>query len=246
MTENKANDKSLERRLVHEANNVLAVVIGRTYLLLNNPALSGMPPELYEKLRCGLTTIESSAQRLTEILATLGSFYRGVEVGVEFEEALKLGSDETTYRIAHVDDEDNTRIEFLNALTVYSNLIPSSAGVFGHRGKRVKYDVKSFGSVDEALREIPSLGTINLLVTDREMPELDGYHLLDTLNQSSNKRVRKPEYGNIKSIAMLTAGITQQEAERTIETYGIPILSKPFKPLVLEKQIYKAINPSQS
>ena len=41
---------------------------------------------------------------------------------------------------------------------------------------------------------------------------------------------------------MLTGGVTSEEAEHVIRTYGATVLTKPFKLLALEQQIYRIIN----
>lgn len=236
-------DRSLERRLIHDANNKLTPPVGYSDLILIDKQYAGLLGLEYEDFRSKVIAIQAAANKTVELLIQLGGFYRAQEQGIELVEASTLSPEETIYSIVHIDDDEKVTEDVIKALYENSNVLPSSLGIFGRDGKRVRYRLHSYESVEKALRKIPSLGTIDLLVTDREMPGLDGYALLEDLSKQSDKRSRKPGFKDVKHIAMLTGGITQEEAERAQQTYGITILTKPFQPLQLEQQIYRIINP---
>lgn len=239
---NKPED--LGRMIAHDVNGKLAVILGRAQLMLTDDKYrDSLPRGVHEHLIRSLKSVEQSATDIQNLMRILSGGYEDTKAGVEFAKSSKLGLDEVVYKIVHIDDDPAIRLSFIQALTTQSNIIPPSSGVFGHDGKKVKYEVSSYPSVEEVLRELPGMQQVDILVTDREMPERDGYGLLDTLNQVSNKKTRRPEYQHVKNIAMLTGGVTKEEAEKAIETYLIAILTKPFKPLVLENQIYRTINP---
>jgi len=237
-------DKSLERRLIHDANNKLGPPVGFSQLILmDEQYLELLGPENYETLKSSLTIIGTAAQKTAELLQQLGRFYRAEEQRVELVEASTLSPEVTTYTIIHIDDEEGILLNVSDTLKESTNLIPPSRGHFGHDGKRVKYEFISYGSVEEALSALPELGDIDLLITDRQMPGLDGYDLLNRISDPSDRRYRRPEFDNVRNIAMLTGGIETIEAETVQETYGATVLTKPFERLQLEQQVYSIINP---
>ena len=235
--------KNPTSRIAHDANNKIGIIYGKAQLLEKNELYrTQLSPAEYTAFIKQLKTIETATLKITDLFQSLGGFYKAKEQGVGVVDASTLGKEETVYRIVHVDDSELERMLMRDSLKRSSNVVnPYTHGVFGHDGKKVRYEVHSYSSVDEALREIPSLEPIHLLITDREMPERDGYNLLDTISLPNEKRTRKPEYQRFRNIAMLTGGITEEEAARVSQTYGATVLTKPVKPLVLEQQIYKII-----
>lgn len=236
-------DKSLERTLIHDALNNLMAPVAFSDLILIDEQYAELLGSEYEDFRNKVIAIQTAANETGKLFTQLGGFYRAQEQGVKLVDESTLGPEEIKYRIFHVDDEEDTRYRLMEAILEGSNLSNPRYGTFGHDGKGVRYELYSYGSVEEALRAIPELKEIDLLITDREMPERNGYSLLDALNEQSDKHSRRPEFNDVRHIAMLTGGITQEEAEQAQRTYGITILTKPFKPLQLEQQIYRIINP---
>ena len=244
--EPEATEISLERRLIHDISNGLASVMGFSQLLLTDAAYGGLLGKEYGGFKEHLELINSSTTKMVAQLNNLGGFYRVQEQKVEPVPASTLGNEAITYLIVHIDDQKESRDAVYRALSSSSNIIPLEGGVFGHEGRKVRYTVVSYSTVKEALK-ILNIGKedpakIDLLITDREMPEQDGYALLNLLNQPKKQRQRRSKYANVGNIAMLTGGITEQDAIRTRETYGIPVFTKPFQPLQLEQQVYNAIN----
>ena len=243
-----ATERALERKLVHDINNGLGSVMGFSELLLMDGKYGGLLGEKYGAFKGNLELINSGTKKLVAKLRELSGVYSTQEQKIKPVPASTLDSKvkAITYFIVHIDDQKESMDAVYNALSFSSNIIPPEAGVFGHEGRRVNYIVASYSSVKEAL-EILDAGkkdqaVIDLLITDREMPEQDGYSLLNALNSPKNSKQRKPEYANVKNIAMLTGGITKQDAKRTGKTYGIPVFTKPIQPLQLEQQVYNAIN----
>jgi len=230
-------DRIAQKTLIHDLNDNLTPLYRFSELLLQ----SEMPQ--YEGLRQYFRALNSSSQRISTALASLGGLYKVQEQQVTPVDASTLGLEKIVYTIVHVDGDEGARRNLIDALTRSSNIVPHSDGEYGHDGRRVSYEVHSYKSVEEALARISGLGRIHLLITDREMPGRDGYSLLNTLNEPNNPKVRRPEYERINAIAMLTGGITPEEAKEVIGKYGISVLPKPFQPLQLEQQIYKIINP---
>ena len=237
-------EKSLERRIAHDVNNKLIPILGYSEDLSTDPRLKEyLPPDVYASLVADLQAINQAGKIILGLTAMLSGFYRAKEQGAEPVEASKLGEDKAEYRIVHIDDDPKIRIAVYNTLKEGSNILPQEAGVFGHDGRRVRYEIISYGNVTQALREIPTLESIDLLLTDREMSEVSGYDILNAINQLDNRKVRRPEFQKVRNVAMLTGGITEQEATDVMQTYNIPVLTKPFRPLNLEQQIYRIINP---
>ncbi|MBI3026530.1 hypothetical protein HYY70_00300 [Candidatus Woesearchaeota archaeon] len=234
--------------VAHDANNSLAVILGRAQLLSRNGDYnSQLSPETYAHFTVTLTAIENAVQALREPLQILGGFYKIAEQDVEVAEASKLGLEEIVYRIVHVDDNELTRELVKDTLKKGSNVVDAVIpGVFGHDGKRIRYEIYSYGSVLEALNEIPKLAEIDLVITDREMPMHTGVQFLYAISQLPNTRVRMPDYEKVRRIAMLTSGISQEEADFVANTYGATIIDKSIKPLALEQQIYRIINSQLS
>lgn len=209
-------------------------------------AYEGLLGREYEDFKAQLDLISSSSTKMLASLSSLIGFYKAQEQKVEPVLASTLGNKSITYPVVHIDDDEKSRDAVYDALTHSSNIIPPENGIFGHDGRKVNYTVASYSSVKEFLAILdagkPDPAKISLLITDREMPEQDGYALLNALNQPKKPKQRKPEYANVQNIAMLTGGITGQEALRTTKTYGIPVLAKPIHPLQLEQQVYAIIN----
>ena len=242
-TGNTNEDRALERRIVHDSNNILSVISGHLQLLMADQRYqAALPQELYADLTRRLGSMRTASRELAQMLQDLGGFYRAREAGISIVEANSLSDELNNYRVVHVDDDPEFRDYVANALNSESNIFPRSNGFFGHDGKRINYNLRSYGGVQEALEGINSLERVHLLLTDREMSEQDGYALLDSISLPDDKTRRKPEYEKIMNVAMLTGGITPSEAEQVKQTYGAAVLTKPINSLVLEQQIYDIIN----
>ena len=243
-------EKPIERILLHDANNKLAVIIGYQELLMSILEQStGNKIEDKDKFMIRLRKIGVSAQELDGIIKSLQGAYQIKSEGGTPVDGSKLSPNKTPYYVAHVDDEPDMRNIFSMALVEGSNTIQGTPGVFGHDGKKIMYKVYSYASVDEALAGLSGMQKIDIVVTDREMPVADGYTLLNNLiakRKLFDKVMGKPttinpQYQNVRNVAMLTGGLTKDEADRIRKTYGIPIISKPFSSLNLEQQIYNII-----
>ena len=241
---------------VHDVNNKLNVITGRAEFLLEDSIKKDyakqLGPELYEELSIQARAIITAAMHTAELLGRLSSFYKARGERAEIVEASAVGQEESRYVILHVDDDSSVRDSLFEDLVHGSNimphqkLLPDPTGIFGHDGRRVGYSLHSYSSVDDALNGIHSLHSVDLLITDRKMPARDGYSLLDAISQPGYKQLGKPEFAHVKNIAMLTGGITPEEADKVMQTYGAEILPKPWHPLLLERSIYRIISRHQS
>ena len=244
-----AGIKTAERALIHDIYNSLGPLVGFSELLLTDKAYEGLLGNRYGTFKEHLAKIFSGAWGIVAQLGSLSGFYGAKEQKVEPVEASELSGVATTYFIVHIDDEEQSRDAVHAALKFSSNVIPPEEGVFGHRGRRVQYVVASYKGVEEVLAILDVGKTdpagLDLLITDREMPEQDGYALLNALGDPKTPKQRRPEYANIRNIAMLTGGITAEEAAAISNTYGIKVLTKPFQPLQLEQAIYEIIAASK-
>jgi len=241
MTESKLPDLPLEERIIQDAINKIAILLGNSERLQENPAYHELPPDIKDRL----ATMDAAGQNTVGLLQQLSRLYRAKEQGVELVELNLSELEEVVtpiYNVVHVDGEAEILESLSNALSKGSNLIPSQPGYFSHNGEIVLYKVHSYQSIEEALREIPEFERIHLLMTGLTLG-LNGYDLLDELNKPVNKESRRKKYDNVQNIAMLTVGITQEDAERVQQTYGATVLTTPFRPLALEKQIFYIVNP---
>ncbi len=254
----RGSDNSALRTAMHDINNLLVAPAGRSELFLTNTNYRATLSEQdYHAFVGDVSKIRDAARNATQLARSIGGFYRAKEYGVELVDSSKLGTEEVVCHIVHVDDDEEIRLAVKHILKMDSNIItvPTDnndyAGIFGHNGRKVKYKIHSYGSVIEALngvRELASEGVdIDLLITDREMPGFNGFHLLYTISQLPNAKLRMPEYKHVKNIAMLTAGITQEQAEWVTKTYDATVIDKSVldtskQPSPLEQQIYSAIN----
>lgn len=233
--------------IVHRMNNKLTVPLGQTEVLLRNLTSPDSSPYLkdhYENLHSQITAINTLVYSASQFLGDLARLYKAKEEDVELVNASGLDKEVVTYRVVHVDDEQNIRDGVGAALSLDSNLVPKSDGIFGHDGKRVKYDVKKFESAQAALEYLHAQGeAIDILLTDREMPGLSGIDLLNILTDQNDKKARVSAFAHVRNVAMLTAGLSIDEAGALKTTYGIEIMSKPFRSLSLEKQIYGIVRP---
>lgn len=234
---------SHDRRLLHEINNKLTIV-GFVDLVLMDPQYQG--PE-HQRLRDDLSNASKAAKSIADYVRILQGYHQARDEGVNLIDASALGLEEVFYNIVHVDDEKGVRDAFISALEQTSNVreailraTPELKGIFGHDGKRVKYKVHSYGSVDEALEQMPR-EQVDLLVTDKDMPGRDGFSLLDTITQPEDRTLVRPQYRFIRNTAMMTGGVAPEETAR-VKSYGIETLIKPFSIPILEQRIYNLIN----
>lgn len=231
-----------QRNIIHDINNNLAGVMAASEVLIVDKQYQEILGSEYASFRSSLKNIHSGSRKIAKKLASLWDFYIAQEQGVQLVDASTLSSEKKVYVLVHIDDDESIRYSLSNALTQNSNLFPSSNGEFGHDGFKVAYKVYSYGSVDEALAAISGLGRIDSVITDRKMPHKDAYDLLNALTHPENRKKRADRYLNVANIAMLTGGISSEEAEAISEIYGISILTKPFQSLQLEQRIYNIIN----
>ena len=247
MAEEKYIDKPLEMIIADDVSNKLAIAFGRAQVILDNDNYQKqLDSETYAHLTGGMAIINTALTDAAQLMKKLNAAYKLREQGLEPVEASELGTEKTKYYIVHVDDEHIIRELVYTSLMNLSNTIPQIPGTFGHNNQSISYKLVSYPSVEEALKGILTLGDTELLITDREMPNQTGLDLLDALSQLDNKQLRKPEYLHIKNTAMLTGGISKEEADRITKTYGTSILRKPFKIFELEQQIYDIINQKQT
>lgn len=229
-------------KFAHDMRNNLSVILGRAQLFSrrqNYRAVFGH--EGYEKFTDSLSRIEGLAHGIRQALSAMDGAYKSEGRVATLVDADKLIYGKTTCTIVHIDDSEDAREQLRFVLGQYSNIVPDKAGFFGHLGKEVNYTSKSFGSVREALWEIPYLGNIDLLVTDREMPVHSGFDLLDFLKRANDEASGTQDYRKIRSTAMLTAGnVTEEEAER-VKGFGAALIDKESKPLDLEERIFRAM-----
>ena len=86
----------------------------------------------------------------------------------------------------------------------------------------------------EAIEKISSMPEdIELVITDLNMPNLDGYSLISTLRQSENHR-QTP-------IIILTSEEGTDDRERGMEVGASSYLVKPFKSSVLLEEVSKLL-----
>jgi|SRR3989344_1286399 len=227
-----------ERRAIHDINNYLTPVISYPEIFLETGQYKAN-----EQLSRDLQASLDYGKRINYLLKLLNGIKpNGEQIYVDIS---SLTGPEKSYSVAHIDDDSVTRKLFAAALTEWSNLTQKKRGLFGHDGQPVRYKVKSYSSVDEALAGIGN-GEIDLLVTDREMPGKTGNDLLNAITTEQDRTKLKLEFGNVKNVAMLTGGIGKNEMNHIMQTYKIPVIDKPFTALGLENQVYSAINKSQS
>ena len=138
-------EKPIERILLHDANNKLAVIIGYQELLMSILEQStGNKIEDKDKFMIRLRKIGVSAQELDGIIKSLQGAYQIKSEGGTPVDGSKLSPNKTPYYVAHVDDEPDMRNIFSMALVEGSNTIQGTPGVFGHDGKKIMYKVYSF------------------------------------------------------------------------------------------------------
>jgi len=237
---NRLSARNAERRtLVHDANNHLSVVIGYADIL----RMDGDSEEL--------RTIAGAGEQLRKLLIKIQStFVSGASSDEEYDFPLNsiVGESDLTgkkeYVIVHVDDEKLQRDLFYRGIHDSSNIDPPQKGYFGHNGKKVSYELYSADSVRRALEILQTLRLegkeVDLLVTDREMPDIDGFQLLEMITDGENGHTRKPDYLHVKKLAMLSGGATSDEA-RQAEVYGA-FVPKPVPTASIEPMVYNLIN----
>jgi len=252
---NESQDRrsSHERRVLHDVNNKLTTVIGYLDLVLGDPKYqSTLSAGDYQDFQSTLTTAYEAAQSIAASVRSLQGYHQARDAGVQFVDTSSLGIERVVYNIVHVDDEPTIRNLFKVALEERSNIVegqlgtnPELKGTFGHDGKRVGYRVHSYESVGQALANMPQ-ESIDLLATDKDMPDRNGFNLLDSMSQPTDKSSRLPEFANIRNIVMITGGLSPEEIGELSRTYGMTILKKPFDVGALEPHIYRSINPNPS
>jgi len=233
---------SFERRFIHDMRNYLTAAIGYPELILLNSAYRELlGTENYQDFSDRLNSIKTAASGILEPLDKLGGIYNNRDPDIVRPNDSDLAPEITIYTIVHIDDQPVERLMVSHALESSSNIEPPTPGQFGHERKRFEYRLHSFASVDEALEHLPDLlsaGKVDLVLTDRQMPEKDGRYLLAFLSDPKDPKSRKPEYAGIERLAMLTAGIQPKKAEDLEDEYGIRVLTKPVEPLKFEQHMY--------
>lgn len=246
--------RPLEGIIAHGINNKLGPVVAYPdFILMDIEAMRGRLPDdvysdLLSRIKPSLEAITEAGEAIRDLTALLSGSYKIKEQGVVPVEASKLGAEEITYKVVYVDDDPNMRTLVSSILSNDTNILPPMKGTFGHGVRKVRYDLQVYSSVADFLREVHTINHIDILVTDRLMPEQDqdGIDLLNRITQPDDRRRISPQYANIHNVVMLTGSISPEEAIRISQTYGITVLTKPFKSLVLEAQLYQAINPQQN
>ncbi len=100
--------------------------------------------------------------------------------------------------------------------------------------KNKGYQVVTASDGMEAIEKISSMKEdIELVITDLNMPNLDGYSLISTLRQSENHR-QTP-------IIILTSEEGTDDRQRGMEVGASSYLVKPFKSSVLLEEVSKLL-----
>lgn len=117
--------------------------------------------------------------------------------------------DRTRYQVLVVDDDRQLR-------SLFSRLIKT-------RG----YTVLSANDGQEGLEMYKDNPGISLVVSDLNMPGMDGYSLLDKIQ----------EYDNQANVVIITGRCTQENSLRLMEKGAKEVIGKPFNP----KKIYELL-----
>ena len=215
-------------------NGIFSVIMGNVHLIRKDKEYKhNLGEDKYVSLHGSATFIAEAAESTFRLIDSLDVHY----LSSQRVDASTLGTHEEVYTIVHIDNDAPHRVLFKEGLAEGSNINPRVEGIFGHNGKKVRYNVHSYGSVDEALSAIGAIKNVDLLVTDLNMPEKSGEDLLKILQEDGTKK--KPVYGNIGRVVMLTTAV--EDVTKGIERrYGVEVLDK-MSPATLELKIYRAI-----
>jgi len=74
--------------------------------------------------------------------------------------------------------------------------------------------------------------TVDLVISDMNMPEIDGLGLVKALREISGDRL---------PVIILSARCDQQELMETLSAYGVSVYPKPFLPSYLVSEIHRLL-----
>jgi len=232
------NDES--RIGLHDLNNALCGITGYAGLLADGGIHEADAEENVKMILTSSGDVEEIVRRLQKTIVRDGSTetrYPSIIQEVCNEED---ATEKTEFRIVYVDDAEVQRNLFRKSLTQLSNLNPHTTGVFGHDPYRVTYELHIYSNPKDAISEIPSLGDIDLVVTDRQMDPIDGFRFLDELTTTDGQTATiKPRFSNVKKLAMYSAGASAADIARA-NMYG-EFVSKGIMLESIEPAIYAII-----
>jgi len=237
---------TVRRGLMHDLRGVLMAPVGYASLISSYDHLMNCPEG--DEIRGHLKAIEEAGITAEKIISQLqGTLVRSGSntsknipiLNNKVDAEVYLRVEETILNIVYVDDSAVERDLFKESLTALSNLDSARNGYFGHDAELVRYKLHMYTNAMDALEALPSLGTVHLLVTDRQMRRMNGFELLNEIATTDDQVRIRPGYENIEKLAMLSGGADETDIKRA-ERYGT-FLHKPLFPESVEPTIYAII-----
>ncbi|MBU0982640.1 MAG: response regulator [candidate division Zixibacteria bacterium] len=91
----------------------------------------------------------------------------------------------------------------------------------------------------DALEKLSTLsGTVDLIITDLNMPNMDGYTLIETVRQNQDYQ--------LTPIIILSSEENEEDRKRGIQAGATSYLVKPFRPNVLLTEVMKHMESETS